>query len=368
MTQKPKMLFIVFGTRPEAIKLMPLIKALEADGSFALKLCVTAQHREMLDSVLEEFDIHPQFDLSLMREEQTLDYITCEVLRTVGDLLDLCSPHAVIVQGDTSTAFAAALAAFYRGIPVAHVEAGLRSGNLLSPFPEEFNRRAISLISSYHFSPTESATAALISEGISRDRIHTVGNTVIDALKLTESGRIDYKIDKFIKDRRYLLITLHRREHTEKELEEIFEGIKNLLLDNPEICAVYPVHKSPRVAERARRALGDIENLLLCEPLSTGCFHALLRGCYMILTDSGGIQEEATFLGKPTLILRNETERGEGVGSGVLKLVGTNGDDIYAAATVLLHDKKEYAAMAHPSDIYGDGAASERIVKVLRSL
>lgn len=368
MTQKPKMLFIVFGTRPEAIKLMPLIKALEADGSFALKLCVTAQHREMLDSVLEEFDIHPQFDLSLMREEQTLDYITCEVLRTVGDLLDLCSPHAVIVQGDTSTAFAAALAAFYRGIPVAHVEAGLRSGNLLSPFPEEFNRRAISSVATYHFSPTKVATAALISEGVPKDKIYTVGNTAIDTLKITKGSKAGYRFDKFINGRKYILITVHRREQGEHELEEIFEGIKNLLEDNPDICALYPLHKTPRVADVARRILSGVKNLMLCEPLSTGCFHALLRGCYMILTDSGGIQEEATFLGKPTLILRSKTERGEGVGSGVLKLVGTNGDDIYAAATVLLHDKKEYAAMARPSEIYGDGAASERIVKTLRSL
>ena len=368
MTQERKMLFIVFGTRPEAIKLVPLIRALEKDESFALKLCVTAQHREMLDSVLKEFRIHPHFDLSLMRDDQTLDYITSEALKTVGELLDLCSPDAVIVQGDTTTAFAASLAAFYRKIPVVHIEAGLRSGSILSPFPEEFNRRTISTISAYHFSPTEAATSALISEGVPRERVYTVGNTVIDTLRMTEGGEIDYKIDKFINNRRYLLITVHRREHTERELEEIFEGIKNLLEDNPDVCAVYPIHKSPRVAERARKTLGGLENLILCEPLSTGCFHALLRGCYMILTDSGGIQEEATFLGKPTLILRNETERGEGVGSGVLRLVGTNGDDIYAAATILLHDKKEYTSMAHSSDIYGDGAASERIVKVLRSL
>jgi UDP-N-acetylglucosamine 2-epimerase (non-hydrolysing) len=368
MAQKVKTLFIVFGTRPEAIKLVPLIRALEKDGDFTLKLCVTAQHREMLDSVLDEFGIHPQFDLSLMREDQTLDYITAEILKAVADLLDLCSPDAMIVQGDTTTAFASSLAAFYRKIPVIHIEAGLISGNLLSPFPEEFNRRTISAISSYHFSPTEAATSALISEGVPRKRIYTVGNTVIDTLKLTEGGRIDYKIDKFIKERRYLLITLHRREHTEHELDEILEGIKNLLLDNPDICAIYPVHKSPRVAERAHKVLGDLENLMLCEPLSTTCFHSLLRGCYMILTDSGGIQEEATFLGKPTLILRNETERGEGVSSGALRLVGTDGDDIYAAATILLHDKKEYAAMARRSDIYGDGAASERIVKALRSL
>lgn len=368
MSKKRKMLFIVFGTRPEAIKLVPLIKALEADGSFILKLCVTAQHREMLDSVLEEFDIRPQFDLSLMRDEQTLDYVTSEALRTVGELLDLSSPDAVIVQGDTSTAFAAALAAFYRDIPVAHIEAGLRSGSIRSPFPEEFNRRAISTISTYHFSPTDAATTALISEGVPSENIYTVGNTVIDTLKLTEGSKPGYRIEKFIDGRRYMLVTVHRREHTEHELEEIFEGIKNLLEDNPDVCAVYPIHKSPRVAERARKKLGGIENLMLCEPLCTGSFHALLRSCYMILTDSGGIQEEATFLGKPTLILRNETERGEGVGSGVLRLVGTNGDDIYAAATILLHDKKEYDAMAHPSDIYGDGKASERIVNALLSL
>lgn len=368
MTSHKKTLFMVFGTRPDAIKLSPLIKALEADGSFHLKLCVTAQHRELLDSVLSEFSIRPQFDLSLMREEQTLDYVTCEALRTVGDLLDLCNPSSVIVQGDTNTAFASALAAFYRKIPIAHVEAGLRSGDILSPYPEEFNRRAISAMTSYHFSPTNAARDALISEGVARTSIFTVGNTSIDALLMTEGATVDYAIRKFIKDREYMLITVHRREHTESELDEIFEGIKNLLLDNPEICAVYPLHKNPRVSDKARNKLSGISNLLLCESQTTHCFHALLRSAKMILTDSGGIQEEATFLGKPTLVLRSATERTEGIESGVLKLVGTNGDEIYSAATLLLYDDLEYKKMSEPSLIYGDGHASERIIRVLKTL
>ena len=366
--EKKLSLFTVFGTRPEAIKLAPLIKELEADDRFELKLCVTAQHREMLDSVLREFEIRPQFDLSIMRDEQTLDHVTCEVLRTVGELLDICSPSLVIVQGDTTTAFAAALAAFYRSIPIAHVEAGLRSGNPRSPLPEEFNRRTLSAMASIHFAPTKTAADALLSEGVLRDRIYTVGNTVIDALRLTEQHEPSYRLHKFINGRRYIVITVHRREHTEYELDEIFAAIRNLLEDNPDICAVYPLHKNPRVAKRAECALNGMDNLLLCDPLSTHDFHSLLRRCYMILTDSGGIQEEATFLGKPTLVLRNETERGEGVVSGSLRLVGTDGDSIYAAATLLLHDKRLYEAMANPSDIYGDGRASERIVKVLRSL
>lgn len=368
MNAHKKTLFTVFGTRPDAIKLAPLIKALERDGSFDIKLCVTAQHREMLDTVLSEFDIHPQFDLSVMREEQTLDYLTCEMLSTVGELLDLCRPSTVIVQGDTTTAFSASLAAFYRRIPIAHVEAGLRSKSVHSPFPEEFNRRAVGAMASLHFSPTSAASAALLCEGVPREHVHTVGNTAIDTLLMTKDAAIDYKIEKFIASRRYMLITVHRREHSEDELNEIFEGIKNLLLDNGEVCAVYPLHKNPRVANKAREKLSGVENLLLCEPLSTGCFHALLRSSALLLTDSGGIQEEATYLGKPTLVLRSSTERSEGVEAGVLKVVGTNGDAIYKEATLLLCDRREYGRMARPSFVYGDGHASERIVDILKAL
>ena len=366
MTNNKKRLFMVFGTRPEAIKLAPLIKSIQEDGGFELKICVTAQHRELLDGVLREFNINPQFDLSIMQEDQTLDYITCEVLRTVGELLDLCVPDIVIVQGDTTTAFASALAAFYRNIPIAHVEAGLRSGNISAPFPEEFNRRAISAISSYHFAPTSSAKAELLSEGIGADKIYTVGNTAIDALLMTKEDKIDYKILKFINDRPFFLVTVHRREHSDKELEEIFEGIKNLLEDNPRICAVYPLHKSPRVIKKATEILKDTENIFLCEPQSVKSFHSLLRKCLFVLTDSGGIQEEVTFLGKPSLVTRRVTERNEGVESGVLKLVGADGDAIYAAATLLLYDKYEYEKMTRPSLVYGDGNASRRIVEVLK--
>lgn len=366
MTNNRKRLFIVVGTRPEAIKLAPLIRSIQEDGGFELKICVTAQHRELLDGVLREFNINPQFDLSIMQKDQTLDYITCEVLRTVGELLDLCVPDIVVVQGDTTTAFASALAAFYRGISIAHIEAGLRSGSIFSPFPEEFNRRAISAIASYHFAPTDKARGALLAEGVDTSRIYMVGNTAIDALLMTEQTNVDYPVQKFINGRGFILITVHRREHSEGELEEMFEAIKNLLEDNPEICAVYPLHKSPRVANKANEILGEVENLLLCEPQSVGCFHSLLRRCLFVMTDSGGIQEEATFLGKPSLIMRSNTERSEGVESGVLRLVGTDGDAIYKAATLLLYDKGEYQRMAAPSGIYGDGRASRRIIEALK--
>lgn len=368
MNAHKKTLFTVFGTRPDAIKLAPLIKALERDGSFDLKLCVTAQHREMLDSVLEEFDIRPQFDLSIMKAEQTLDYLTGEVLGTVGELIDLSKPDALIVQGDTTTAFSSALAAFYRKVPIAHIEAGLRSGSISSPFPEEFNRRCISAMASVHFAPTEAAGRMLASEGIPKERIFTVGNTAIDTLLMTKDATVDYKIEKFIASRTYLLITVHRREHSEDELDEIFEGIKNLLEDNKDICAVYPLHKNPRVANKAREKLGSVKNILLCEPLSTHGFHALMRSARILLTDSGGIQEEATYLGKPTLVLRSNTERGEGVLAGALKVIGTSGDDIYKAATLLLYDRREYEKMARPSLVYGNGHASERIVNILKTL
>ncbi len=363
-----KKVLLVFGTRPEAIKLVPIIKKLEELPSMDLRICVTAQHRDMLDSVLNEYKISADYDLSVMRNSQTLDYITAEILSEVGKIMDASHPSLILVHGDTTTAFAASLAAFYRKIPIGHIEAGLRSGNILSPYPEEFNRRAISLLASYHFAPTDIAKNTLISEGISNESIFTVGNTAIDTLKYNLHHADEKDLSELTKGKRYILITVHRREHSDQKLSNIFSALRRICQDHPEIQAIYPLHKNPRLRQKAVTALDGIENMLLCEPLQTRVFHALLHNAYMVMTDSGGIQEEAAFLGKPTLVLRDTTERPEGVDAGVLKLVGTDPRFIYENADILLRDTEIYSKMARPTKVFGDGFSSERIATIIEKL
>lgn len=361
-----KRVLAVFGTRPEAIKLAPLIKRLSLSQKLELYVAVSGQHRQMLDGVLEEFGIIPNFDLAIMRENQTLAEITASVLEKLPALIAQVKPDAVLVHGDTATAFAASLAAFYQRIDVVHIEAGLRSGDIFSPYPEEFYRKSISSCAKWHFAPTERAGDNLIAEGVRRENIFIVGNTGIDALAATaERGGAELYLRE---SRPFALLTLHRREHSESEIESIFYALTRLAEVNPQIDIVYPVHKNPRIAALAERILKKEKNIILTEPLPTALFHSLLRRALFVMSDSGGIQEEAVFLGKPTLVLRDTTERPEGVALGVLRLVGSNADAIYQAADELIHDAELYARMSMPSNIYGDGHASERISAILEKL
>lgn len=363
-----KTVLLVFGTRPEAIKLVPLIKRLERSQIIDLKICISAQHREMLDSVLNEYGVRADFDLDLMRERQTLDHITSGVISKVGEIYDTCKPDIVLVHGDTTTAFASALAAFYRKIPIGHIEAGLRSKNILSPYPEEFNRRAISLLASYHFSPTPMASETLIAESVDKNSVFTVGNTAIDMLIHNLKDECIGDIKRSVGGRRYILITVHRREHGNDQLSDIFSALRRICLTYSDTAAIYPLHKNPILRQKAAFALGGINNLLLCEPLATKEFHSLLKDSYLVLTDSGGIQEEAAFLGKPTLVLRDTTERPEGIALGVLRLVGTDPDHIFDVASRLLESKEEYDKAARPTNVFGDGHASERITEIIEKL
>ena len=359
MRNKRKFL-IVFGTRPEAIKLIPLIRQLKKSEDVKLYLCSSGQHREMLDGVLEEYGIAPDFDLALMKDGQSLSSLCSAMIGALeGVIKELC-PELVIVHGDTTTSLCGALAAFFSGVSVAHIEAGLRSFNIRSPFPEEFNRRTISSITSVHFAPTEAARQNLLSEGVAKDSIFVVGNTATDMLADTKNAEPPLPFP--LPQSRFALVTLHRREHSEGELLGILSALREF---STEIRLILPMHKSPRVREPIKAALSGCESITLCEPLALREFHFLMRKCYMILTDSGGIQEEATFIGKPTLVLRNVTERPEGIGTGALRLVGTERDSILRTARELLYDKELYSSMALPSNIYGDGRVGERICELL---
>lgn len=362
-----KKILIVFGTRPEAIKLAPLILKLKEEALFDARICVSAQHRQMLDSVLELFGIVPDYDLSVMRNDQALSYITERVLSGVDEIIEQISPDMLIVHGDTTTTFAAALAGFYRNIPVAHIEAGLRSRDILSPYPEEFNRRAVSLIASYHFAPTERSMQNLLDEGVSREKIFVVGNTVIDNL-LSDTQHITLPpLLAHASLRPTILMTVHRREQSESDLESIFSAVSRVCAENPDIRIIFPVHKNPKISMAAQR-LQSVRNIILTPPLSLGDFHYLLKKCLFVLTDSGGIQEEAAYLGKPALVLRRNTERPEGELNGTLKLIGSDFESVYQSISTLLHDKSEYDNMAKPCYAFGDGHTSERIVDILKRL
>lgn len=363
-----KKILVVFGTRPEAIKMCPLVNELKSrPDEFETVVCVTGQHREMLEQVLEVFDVVPEYDLSIMKDRQTLFDITSAVLLKMEEVLAQVEPDCVLVHGDTTTSFAAALAAFYKQIPVGHVEAGLRTWNLYSPFPEEFNRQAVDIISKYYFAPTEASKANLINEGKPADHIYVTGNTGIDALKTTVVE--DYQNDAldWAEGSRLVLITAHRRENLGEPMHSMFRAIRRIMDEHEDVKAIYPIHMNPAVRSIADEELSGNDRIRIIEPLGVLDFHNFLAKSHMVLTDSGGIQEEAPSLGKPVLVMRDTTERPEGVEAGTLKLVGTNEGDIYEAFQVLLSSQEEYDKMSEASNPYGDGHASERIADVLAS-
>lgn len=362
-----KKVMIVFGTRPEAIKMCPLVKELKKQSDFFnVVLCVTGQHQEMLKQVLDAFDLVPDYDLSIMKDNQTLFDITTNILQKIKAVLEKEKPDIVLVHGDTSTTFVSALACFYLQIPVGHVEAGLRTYNIYSPYPEEFNREAVSIISQFNFAPTESSKQNLLREGKKQETIFVTGNTAIDALKTTVKK--DYHNDylEWAKDSRLILLTAHRRENLGGPMHHMFRAIRRIVEEYPDVKVIYPIHPNPAVRNAAKTELKGNDRIKLIEPLDVLDFHNFMARCYLILTDSGGIQEEAPSLGKPVLVMRDTTERPEGIEAGTLKLVGTEEDKIYSEFNKLLNDKNEYEKMAHASNPYGDGHACERICEILK--
>ena len=360
-----KKILLVFGTRPEAIKMAPLVKALNKENSVEVKICVSGQHDEMLEQVLDIFDIIPDYNLKIMKENQDLFDITSNILIKFRDILKEYIPDIVLVHGDTTTAYATALSSFYEEIPIGHVEAGLRTYNIKSPFPEEFNRQSIGLISDLHFAPTEVARDFLIKENKNKDKVFVTGNTGIDALKYTVRSDYTHPELKWVGENRLILVTAHRRENRGKALENICNAILNIVDNNKDVRVIYPVHFSPSVREPVYRLLGKHDSIHLIDPLDAIDFHNFIDASYFVMSDSGGIQEEAPSLGKPVLVLRDTTERPEGVEAGTLKLIGTNMNDIIKEAEVLLNRPNIYEQMATASNPYGDGYASERIVKHL---
>ena len=361
-----KKVMLVFGTRPEAIKMCPLVNELKGrSDKLQTIVCVTAQHRQMLDVVLEAFGVVPDYDLSIMKDKQTLFDITANILERIKGVLEKERPDVVLVHGDTSTTFVTALACFYLQIPVGHVEAGLRTYNIYSPYPEEFNRQAVGIISKYNFSPTELSRDNLIREGKDASTIYVTGNTAIDALKTTVREEYDHSELEWAKDSRLIMITAHRRENLGEPMKHMFRAIRRVMDENPDVKAIYPIHMNPLVRETANAVLGDDDRIRIIEPLDVLDFHNFLARSYMILTDSGGIQEEAPSLGKPVLVMRDTTERPEGIAAGTLKLVGTSEETIYTEFTRLLNDRAAYDAMSHASNPYGDGHACERIADIL---
>lgn len=358
----------VFGTRPEAIKMAPLVKALKREKEFATLVAVTAQHREMLDQVLSLFQIRPDFDLNLMRHRQTLTRVTAGVLEGMGTILEKERPDLVLVHGDTTTTFAAALAAFYRQIPVGHVEAGLRTGNKYSPYPEEMNRHLTGALADLHFAPTATARENLLRENVDPAHIYVTGNTVIDALLATveQDYRFPANLARVDFSKRVLLVTAHRRENWGSPMERIFAAVRSLVERFPDVELVFPVHKNPTVRQLAYRILGEVARVHLIEPLDYQPFVNLMNRCYLVLTDSGGMQEEAPSLGKPVLVLRDTTERPEAVAAGTVRLVGTDPQKIIDAATQLLQNSAAYREMANAVNPYGDGLASRRIIQAVR--
>jgi len=360
-----KKVMLVFGTRPEAIKMCPLVNELKGRKQLKTVVCVTGQHRQMLDQVLKVFDLVPDYDLSIMKPKQTLADVTTGILDSIGTVLDQEEPDVVLVHGDTTTAFAAALACFYKRIPVGHVEAGLRTRNIYSPYPEEFNRQAISLISRFDFAPTQMAADQLRKEGKSDTSIYITGNTVIDALRTTLRGDYTHPDLEWGKDSKLVLVTAHRRENLGEPMRNMFRAIKRVLDENPDTKAIYPIHMNPVVRATAQEIFGGHDRIRIIEPLDVLDFHNFMNKSFLVLTDSGGIQEEAPSLGKPMLVMRDTTERPEGIATGSLKLVGTKEEDIYRSFTQLLTDPEEYEKMAKASNPYGDGTACRRIADIL---
>ncbi len=360
-----KKVMVVFGTRPEAIKMCPLVKELKTRTSIETVLCVTGQHRQMLDQVLTAFDVTPDYDLSIMKDKQTLFDVTIGILDGIGAVLDEVKPDVVLVHGDTSTTFVTALACFYKQIAVGHVEAGLRTHNIYSPYPEEFNRQAVSIISKYNFAPTEQAKANLLAEGRNPADIYVTGNTAIDALHTTVRENYTHAELEWAKGSRLILITAHRRENLGEPMHQMFRAIRRIIEEHPDVKAIYPIHLNPVVRQAAAEELGGCDRIRIIEPLEVLDFHNFLARSYMILTDSGGIQEEAPSLGKPVLVMRDTTERPEGIEAGTLRLVGTEEDVIYRNFKELLVDAAAYEKMAKASNPYGDGLACRRICDIL---
>lgn len=355
----------IFGTRPEAIKMAPLVKELDSREEIESIVCVTAQHREMLDQVLEVFDIKPNYDLNVMKQGQTLSEITSRVLMGLEEVINKEKPNIILVHGDTTTTFAGALAAFYNGVDIGHVEAGLRTWNKYSPFPEEMNRQMVDRMSDMYFAPTEVSKNNLLSENISEDKIYVTGNTAIDAMKTTVNKDYNNEIFDWIGNDRMILLTAHRRENLGEPMRNIFKAVRRIVGEYPDVKVVYPIHLNPKVREVANEIFKDTDRVRLIEPLEVFDFHNFINKSYIILTDSGGIQEEAPSLGKPVLVLRDTTERPEGIEAGTLKLVGTSEEVIYNETKKLLDDKEEYNKMSKASNPYGDGFASKYIVDAI---
>ena len=359
-----KKVMLVFGTRPEAIKMCPLVNELKTRKNIETIVCVTGQHRQMLDQVLEAFHVVPDYDLSIMKEKQTLFDITTNILNRIKAVLEQVKPDVVLVHGDTSTTFVTALACFYLQIPVGHVEAGLRTYNIYSPYPEAFNRQAAGIISRYNLAPTELSKQNLLNEGKKAESIYVTGNTAIDALKTTVRQDYTHPELEWAKDSRLILITAHRRENLGEPMKNMFRAIRRCLDEHPDVKAIYPIHMNPVVRQTADEILGGEERIRIIEPLEVLDFHNFLARSYLILTDSGGIQEEAPSLGKPVLVMRDTTERPEGIAAGTLKLVGTDEEVIYQNFKQLLENDAEYAKMSNASNPYGDGFACKRIADI----
>ena len=360
-----KKILLVFGTRPEAIKMCPLVNELKTREGIKTIVCVSGQHRQMLDQVLEAFHVVPDYDLSIMKDRQTLFDITTNILDRIKAVLEEVKPDVVLVHGDTSTTFITALACFYMQIPVGHVEAGLRTYDIYSPYPEEFNRQAVSIISRYNFAPTEQARQNLLSEGKRPESIFVTGNTAIDALRTTVSEDYSHPELVWASDSRLILITAHRRENLGEPMNNMFRAIRRVMDEHTDVKAIYPIHMNPIVRKTADEFLGGDDRIHIIEPLDVLDFHNFLARCFLVLTDSGGIQEEAPSLGKPVLVMRNTTERPEGIAAGTLKLVGTDEEVIYRSFKQLLEDNEEYARMSNACNPYGDGFACKRIADIL---
>ncbi len=360
-----KKIVLIFGTRPEAIKMCPLVNELKHRDSLDVKVCVTAQHRQMLDQVLAAFNITPDYDLNIMKERQSLFDITASILNNIRNVLEKEYPDLVLVHGDTSTTFVAALACYYMQIPVGHVEAGLRTYNIHSPYPEEFNRQAVGIVSAFHFAPTSLAARNLINEGKKKETIYITGNTVIDAMGQTVRSDYTHPELEWVGNDKLIFITAHRRENLGAPMHHMFRAIRRVLDEHPDCKAVYPIHMNPMVREAAKKELGGCNRIHLIEPIEVFDCHNFEARSFLCLTDSGGIQEECPSYGVPVLVMRDTTERPEGVDAGVLKLVGTDEETIYTEFTRLLDDKEEYEKMAHAANPYGDGKASKRIADII---
>lgn len=356
---------LVFGTRPEAIKMCPLVNELKHHKNIKTIVCVTGQHRQMLDQVLDIFNVEPDYDLSIMKDKQTLFDITTNVLNGIKGILEKEKPDVVLVHGDTSTTFVTALACYYLQIPVGHVEAGLRTYNIYSPYPEEFNREAVGIISQFNFAPTEISKENLLREGKKPETIYVTGNTVIDALKTTVRDDYYHPEIEWAKGSRLILLTAHRRENLGEPMHRMFRAIKRIVDETPDIKVIYPIHLNPIVRKAADEELGNDDRIHLIEPLDVLDFHNFMARCHIILTDSGGIQEEAPSLGKPVLVMRDTTERPEGIQAGTLKLVGTDEEVIYTEFKKLLNNEEEYKRMSNATNPYGDGFACRRIADIL---